>query len=644
MSVSSPVIDHWDGVTRRIYLKSGITSFHWIEDIYKEYRNWRRVDESSRKWLPFMRAAGNDPKGGSKFTPRYITLLDGARVIPYDENILIEVKGEAITDNANVDPDPFDTSTRTQPLKLYITPPASELVRAEAEIAAVNRMSFGGGVTIDVVNGMAGTGGLQGNQEFPSNNLADALTIAVNNAFNTLFIKGSLTLANGDDVSFYNLRGQDRDTTNLTLEAGCVTTAVNIYDIAITGTCGGRMNIHRGHLSNMTDLCASGGNANIIDCHLMGSIQLRELANAAFNFTNCVGANGVNAPVIDINGCAATIHFTDFAGLLTLENGTNPAQHVGLDVNSAKITLASSITQGMYGIRGIATVFNNTTMQTGLTVDISGTVNSDAAIYKDTVYFDAVDGSAGTSYPVGTFENPVNNVADMLLLSHHKNLNTLHFHSDATLPAGTNIGSMIVEAHNTFLHTLTLEAGVLTENTVFKNVKITGILDGPASFESCFLQNATNVEGVAHNTLFHETITLKDSPQSSFQLTTCRSYDTGHAELHVGQCMVNCGGWIGMLKILDKADAVQEVNLGISLGHVIIDSSCTAGNIYIGGSGSLLDLSTGSVVFDGLVNLPTIAEAVRLNLEASPMPVNMTQVAGVELTGSGMSGDEWRHI
>lgn len=136
MSVSVPVIGSWDGEARRVYLKSGLTSFHWIDDIYKEYRNWRRTVEASRKWLPCMRAAGNDPKGGGKYTPRYITLLDGFRVVPYDENILIEVLGEAITDNSDVDPDPFDTSTRTQPLKLYITPPAAEIVRSEADSAA----------------------------------------------------------------------------------------------------------------------------------------------------------------------------------------------------------------------------------------------------------------------------------------------------------------------------------------------------------------------------------------------------------------------------------------------------------------------------------------------------------------------------
>jgi len=143
MSVAVPVVGSWDGEARRIYLLQGVTSFHWIDDVYKEYRYWRRTDEASRKWAALLVAAGNNPKGGGKFTPRYITLLDGARVVPYDENILIAVSGEAITDNADIDPDPFDTTTRTQPLKLYITPPAAEVIVVE-----VGGTEGGGGLTV----------------------------------------------------------------------------------------------------------------------------------------------------------------------------------------------------------------------------------------------------------------------------------------------------------------------------------------------------------------------------------------------------------------------------------------------------------------------------------------------------------------
>lgn len=131
MSVLSPVVDSWDGENRRIYLKQGVTSFHWIDDIYAEYRNARRLDEDFRKWLPFMEASGNEPKGQGKFTPRLLKLLSGVKVILFDEAGEVTVNGEAITDNANVDATLFDNSTRTNPVIINYQP-------SEAEIITVN--------------------------------------------------------------------------------------------------------------------------------------------------------------------------------------------------------------------------------------------------------------------------------------------------------------------------------------------------------------------------------------------------------------------------------------------------------------------------------------------------------------------------
>lgn len=128
MSVLSPVVQSWDGENRRAYLYQGITTFDWILDIYHEYRDWRKNFEDARVWRPLLRAEGNIPKGGGKFTPRYVVLLEGFRIIPFDENIALTATGEAVTDNPDVDPNPFDLSTRTQPIQVYITPSEAEVI------------------------------------------------------------------------------------------------------------------------------------------------------------------------------------------------------------------------------------------------------------------------------------------------------------------------------------------------------------------------------------------------------------------------------------------------------------------------------------------------------------------------------------
>lgn len=125
MSVAIPVVESWDGEARRIYLKQGVTSFHPVEDVYKEYRSARRVDESLRKWFPLLKADGSVPKGGGKATERYLVLLQGTKIIPYNEATTMNILGELITDDQT---SPFDISSITNPVIIKFTPPATEIV------------------------------------------------------------------------------------------------------------------------------------------------------------------------------------------------------------------------------------------------------------------------------------------------------------------------------------------------------------------------------------------------------------------------------------------------------------------------------------------------------------------------------------
>lgn len=135
MSVAIPVVESWDGEARRIYLKQGVTSFHPVEDVYKEYRSARRLDESLRKWFPLLKADGSVPKGGGKATERYLVLLHGTKIIPYNESNTINVLGELITDDQT---SPFDISSITNPIIIKFTPPATEIVYVNTSGQAVN--------------------------------------------------------------------------------------------------------------------------------------------------------------------------------------------------------------------------------------------------------------------------------------------------------------------------------------------------------------------------------------------------------------------------------------------------------------------------------------------------------------------------
>ena len=120
-----------DGISRRIYLDASTVGadVHPV-DVYKEMRTLRLTDESLRKYELFMRADGNIPKGGGKFTERYVTLLEGTRIVPFDTSHEISVIGTIITDDgqegiACFDKAPLSVSTNVD---INYLPPQVEVI------------------------------------------------------------------------------------------------------------------------------------------------------------------------------------------------------------------------------------------------------------------------------------------------------------------------------------------------------------------------------------------------------------------------------------------------------------------------------------------------------------------------------------
>ena len=125
------LIDWIDGPNRRIYLSidSVGASFNPV-DIYKEMRALRRTDEALRKYDVFLGAAGNDPKGGGKFTERYTICLNGTRIVPYDVTHQLEITGTIITDDGQEGIQCFDRGplTSTSRVDIAYIPPQVEVI------------------------------------------------------------------------------------------------------------------------------------------------------------------------------------------------------------------------------------------------------------------------------------------------------------------------------------------------------------------------------------------------------------------------------------------------------------------------------------------------------------------------------------
>lgn len=349
MSLATPVVDSWDGANRRIYLKQGVTEFHWIDDIYIEYRNERRLVESFRKWNPFMEASGNVPKGLGKATPRLLTLLENVKVIPYDEAGEIQVSGEAITDNADVDATLFDISTLTNPVVIQYQPPSAEVIVVDA---IAERLDYNGKVYFDPTSSYSGQTYPLGTIAEPLNNEADV--IAVSNTYNlqTIVVKnGTFTLPqNFLSHNFIGVGGEASLDVNDFDIGGSILDSINLIgDLINTSSI---IRVIHAKLSNVSNFIGIAEN-----CGLDGTITLKgEMAD----FVNCYSmVAGQSTPIIDLQGNIVQGSFRNYSGGALFKNMTNALNNFSIDCDPATITIDSTNTNGLYLVRGDGTLTDN---------------------------------------------------------------------------------------------------------------------------------------------------------------------------------------------------------------------------------------------------------------------------------------------
>lgn len=143
------IIASIDGATRRVFLHADTVGsvIHPI-DMYKEMRVLRRTTEALRNFDLFMKASGNDVKGGGKFTERFVTLLLGTRIVPFDTSQELTIIGTVITDDGLEGVSAFDRSSLSATSNVHINyvPPQVEVIQIDS----------GSGVTaqdkIDIAN------------------------------------------------------------------------------------------------------------------------------------------------------------------------------------------------------------------------------------------------------------------------------------------------------------------------------------------------------------------------------------------------------------------------------------------------------------------------------------------------------------
>lgn len=361
---------------------SSLVTLDVKEHIYSDGKQDWKDNSALTKFRFPIDAVGGNPLPGSKALGSTFFLKYGWRIRPYEATHTLRVNGNLYTEEGD---SPYVPTLGNY--NVMVESSVSSLVDSTIQqLAEIEYNIFNGGVTIDVVNGVAGTAYPTGSPGRPVNNLTDAYTIATTRNFKTLFIKGNLTVnsSNFDDFTFSG--NKSTVTLSASINGGF------FRDCIVTGTVGSRSRFYDCVLSNLT---CSNIVVHFFDSAIVNTVYLTNGIKGVF--VRCVSAvSGDDAAVVDLNNDGSTVEVREFNGKLKIKN-KNGSEIIALDMSSGTVVLDSTITAGTVVLRGIAELENNA--GGNVIINTQGLVNLNtisSAVWSDTVInYNNITGSFG---------------------------------------------------------------------------------------------------------------------------------------------------------------------------------------------------------------------------------------------------------
>jgi hypothetical protein len=250
------------------------------------------------------------------------------------------------------------------------------------EQADIEYSSFQNGVWVDVIGGTAGTTFPTGTPRQPVSNLTDAQTIADTRGFKVIYVMESLTITAGPTHEDMLFIGRSPKTTTITIDAAADVTDCEYQDALVTGTLDGSCYITACAVKDLLFI-----RGHLERCILReGTITLKGSGIGMFNRCSSVSATnaGVDIPEIDFNGSGQTVALQGFDGSIRLKNKTGASDNVEINLAAGKVWIDSDVTAGIFNIRGVGEVVDNSV---GATVNTDGLLNS--AVIADQVWNEA---------------------------------------------------------------------------------------------------------------------------------------------------------------------------------------------------------------------------------------------------------------
>lgn len=611
-------------LTKTIKINSGVTSIDFKVDIYSDGKeDWLSTDYN--KYVFPVRSIGGNPVTGGKVIEPTFFLRNGWQIEPASEDHELTISGNIFhDDNISIVKVPSGYSIVVN-LSTTISP---DKINADIVQQASESNLYGGEVTVDVTSPYSGVGVPIGTLSFPVNNIVDAVAIANSKGFKKLKILHSMDIDSGTNIQGFSLVGASPVLVTITILDSSYCPDITIENCNVTGILDGNNYIINCLVGDLDYV-----NGQIKNSGLYGTIYLGGDVNAVIE--DCYLVSQETPPTIDMGGSGQSLSMPNYTGSIFFSNLSSPTNKIGVGLNSGRVILNSSISDGSITISGIGLLIDNST---GGTIDVSSLISKETiteAVWDElledhiltgtmgrtlviirfdgAINIDTERGQAGTTYPIGTVRYPVNNMLDASVIDTNYGFNSFVIAGSCT--GIENREHTLFRGRSGFGNDSLDLAGFEYSACIFENLALTGDMTGSenCTFSNCYINGVENISGEAIGGRLNGDITIEPAHTlSGVELVVEGDFTTIDLQSTAGTIAsfdVN-SGYILFKNSVD--DCLIEINL--RGGEIEFEDSCIGGEYYLEGYGKFYDSSSGMVEkANNLLYIPdetTITESI----------------------------------
>ena len=251
----------------------------------------------------------------------------------------------------------------------------------------------------------------------------------------------------------------------------------------------------------------------------------------------------------------------------------------------------------------------------------SATLSEQTAIqyasYNGGVTVDTTSSYVGTEYPIGTPQQPVNNLIDAHDIADERGFTTFFILGDIDIDiSSVSFEGDIFIGESQSKSTITIDTIANVDRAEFYNAHIQGTLDGNAKLQDCLIDNLNYISGfVEQCVLAPGTILLGGNETAHFLDCWSGVPGTGTPEIDMGGsgqslAMRNYNGGI----LLKNKTGNESVSVDLNSGQVKLENTITNGVIVVRGVGKLIE-PDGTHIHTGVWNGTTILNETVITAE-----------------------------